>query len=166
MSSEEFTNDFINMIRDGKQDSFQRRYRDVDVLLVDDIQFLENPSRADRHPDRDPGRHADAGGHRPVPAAVRELRWNPAQQDLSTALLVPARVLGDTSRAHLGRRGSHLARRRQPHWLRRGQQFGGRDHTTVINAERKTRSLMAERWSIYAQVTELTNRIKQQTRAG
>ena len=35
VSSEEFTNDFINMIRDGKQDGFRRRYRDVDVLLVD-----------------------------------------------------------------------------------------------------------------------------------
>ena len=42
VSSEEFTNDFINMIRDGKQDGFRRRYRDMDVLLVDDIQFLEN----------------------------------------------------------------------------------------------------------------------------
>ena len=42
VSSEEFTNEFINMIRDGKQDGFRRRYRDVDVLLVDDIQFLEN----------------------------------------------------------------------------------------------------------------------------
>ena len=42
VSSEEFTNDFINMISDGKQDGFRRRYRDVDVLLVDDIQFLEN----------------------------------------------------------------------------------------------------------------------------
>jgi len=41
-----------------------------------------------------------------------------------------------------------------------GQQFGGRDHTTVINADRKIRSLMAERRSIYTQVTELTNRIK------
>ena len=45
-----------------------------------------------------------------------------------------------------------------------GQQFGGRDHTTVINADRKIRSLMAERRSIYTQVTELTNRIKQQAR--
>ncbi len=42
VSSEEFTNEFINSIRDGKQDGFRRRYRDVDVLLVDDIQFLEN----------------------------------------------------------------------------------------------------------------------------
>ena len=41
MSSEEFTNDFINSIRDGKADGFRRRYRDVDILLVDDIQFLE-----------------------------------------------------------------------------------------------------------------------------
>ena len=30
------------MMRDDKQDGFRRRYRDVDVLLVDDIQFLEN----------------------------------------------------------------------------------------------------------------------------
>ena len=40
VSSEEFTNEFINSIRDDKAASFQRRYRDVDVLLVDDIQFL------------------------------------------------------------------------------------------------------------------------------
>ncbi len=39
---EEFTNEFINAIRDDKQDGFRRRYRDVDVLLVDDIQFLES----------------------------------------------------------------------------------------------------------------------------
>ena len=40
VSSEEFTNEFINSIRDDKAAVFQRRYRDVDVLLVDDIQFL------------------------------------------------------------------------------------------------------------------------------
>ncbi|MEY2877188.1 MAG: hypothetical protein RLZ24_615, partial [Actinomycetota bacterium] len=38
VSSEEFTNDFINSIRDDKATSFQRRYRDLDVLLIDDIQ--------------------------------------------------------------------------------------------------------------------------------
>ncbi len=42
--------------------------------------------------------------------------------------------------------------------------FGGRDHTTVMHANRKIRELMAERRSIYNQVTELTNRIKQQNR--
>jgi len=47
-----------------------------------------------------------------------------------------------------------------------GQQFGGRDHTTVMHADRKIRSLMAERRSVYIQVTELTNRIKQQSRNG
>ncbi|MCX6414534.1 MAG: DnaA/Hda family protein, partial [Actinobacteria bacterium] len=40
VSSEEFTNEFINSIRDDKAAAFQRRYRDVDVLIVDDIQFL------------------------------------------------------------------------------------------------------------------------------
>ncbi len=41
-----------------------------------------------------------------------------------------------------------------------GQHFGGRDHTTVMHADRKIRVLMAERRPIYNQVTELTNRIK------
>jgi chromosomal replication initiator protein len=45
-----------------------------------------------------------------------------------------------------------------------GQTFGGRDHTTVMHADRKIRSLMAERRQIYNQVTELTNRIKQRAR--
>ena len=45
VSSEEFTNDFINSIRDDKASAFQRRYRDLDVLIVDDIQFLENKER-------------------------------------------------------------------------------------------------------------------------
>jgi chromosomal replication initiator protein len=41
VNSEEFTNDFINSIRDDKAGHFQRRYREVDVLLIDDIQFLQ-----------------------------------------------------------------------------------------------------------------------------
>nr|BFF01968.1 hypothetical protein GCM10020241_36430 [Streptoalloteichus tenebrarius] len=41
VSTEEFTNEFINSLRDDRKVAFQRRYRDVDVLLVDDIQFLE-----------------------------------------------------------------------------------------------------------------------------
>ena len=41
VSSEEFTNDFINSVRDDAQESFKRRYRDLDILIVDDIQFLE-----------------------------------------------------------------------------------------------------------------------------
>ena len=41
VNSEEFTNDFINSIRDDKASAFQARYRSVDVLLIDDIQFLQ-----------------------------------------------------------------------------------------------------------------------------
>ena len=45
-----------------------------------------------------------------------------------------------------------------------GQELGGRDHTTVIHADRKIRELMAERRTIFNQVTELTNLIRQQQR--
>lgn len=41
VSSEEFTNDFINAIQNNKTTEFQNAYRDVDILLVDDIQFLQ-----------------------------------------------------------------------------------------------------------------------------
>ncbi|MBD2760648.1 chromosomal replication initiator protein DnaA [Yimella sp. cx-573] len=42
VNSEEFTNDFINSIRDETPQAFQKRYRDnVDVLLIDDVQFFQ-----------------------------------------------------------------------------------------------------------------------------
>ncbi|TCT24630.1 chromosomal replication initiator protein DnaA [Melghiribacillus thermohalophilus] len=40
LSSEKFTNEFINSIRDNKAINFRNKYRNVDVLLIDDIQFL------------------------------------------------------------------------------------------------------------------------------
>ena len=42
-----------------------------------------------------------------------------------------------------------------------GQQFGGRDHTTVMHANRKIKDLMSRDRDVYTKVTELTNRIKQ-----
>lgn len=41
VSSEEFTNDFINSIANNRASMFQSRYREIDVLLIDDIQFLQ-----------------------------------------------------------------------------------------------------------------------------
>ena len=273
VSSEEFTNDFINMIRDGKQDGFRRRYRDVDVLLVDDIQFLENKEgtqeeffhtfntlhnaskqiviSSDRAPKRlvtledrlrsrfEWGLLTDVqppeletriailrrkaiqeGLNAPpevleyiasrISTNIRELEGalirvtafaslNRQSVDLQLAEivlkdLIPeaqgpqitiATIMGQTasyfglsiddlcgtSRSRVLVTARHIAM-----YLCReltdlslpkiGQQFGGRDHTTVINADRKIRSLMAERRSIYTQVTELTNRIKQQARTG
>jgi chromosomal replication initiator protein len=273
VSSEEFTNDFINMIRDGKQDGFRRRYRDVDVLLVDDIQFLENKEgtqeeffhtfntlhnaskqiviSSDRAPKRlvtledrlrsrfEWGLLTDVqppeletriailrrkaiqeGLNAPpevleyiasrISTNIRELEGalirvtafaslNRQSVDLQLAEIVlkdlipeaqgpqitTATIMGQTasyfglsiedlcgtSRSRVLVTARHIAM-----YLCReltdlslpkiGQQFGGRDHTTVINANRKIRSLMAERRSIYTQVTELTNRIKQQARTG
>jgi chromosomal replication initiator protein len=272
VSSEEFTNDFINMIRDGKQDGFRRRYRDVDVLLVDDIQFLENKEgtqeeffhtfntlhnaskqiviSSDRAPKRlvtledrlrsrfEWGLLTDVqppeletriailrrkaiqeGLNAPpevleyiasrISTNIRELEGalirvtafaslNRQSVDLQLAEIVlkdlipeaqgpqitAATIMGQTasyfglsiddlcgtSRSRVLVTARHIAM-----YLCReltdlslpkiGQQFGGRDHTTVINADRKIRSLMAERRSIYTQVTELTNRIKQQARS-
>jgi chromosomal replication initiator protein len=45
VTSEQFTNEFIDAIGKGRQVPFQRRYRDVDVLLIDDIQFLQSKER-------------------------------------------------------------------------------------------------------------------------
>jgi chromosomal replication initiator protein len=41
VSSEEFTNDFINSIASNRASVFQSRYREIDILLIDDIQFLQ-----------------------------------------------------------------------------------------------------------------------------
>ena len=41
VSSEMFTNEFITAIKDGKSRAFRNKYRRLDVLLIDDIQFLE-----------------------------------------------------------------------------------------------------------------------------
>ena len=45
ISSEKFINELINSIKDGKPEAFRQKYRNVDVLLVDDIQFLANKER-------------------------------------------------------------------------------------------------------------------------
>jgi len=273
VSSEEFTNDFINMIRDGKQDGFRRRYRDVDILLVDDIQFLENKEgtqeeffhtfntlhnankqiviSSDRAPKRlvtledrlrsrfewglltdvqppeletriailrkkaiQEGLNAPADVLEYIASRIstniRELEGalirvtafaslNRQGVDLQLAEIVlkdlvpevqgpqitASTIMGQTaayfglsiedlcgtSRSRVLVTARHIAmylcRELTDMSLPKiGQQFGGRDHTTVINADRKIRSLMAERRSIYTQVTELTNRIKMQARGG
>jgi chromosomal replication initiator protein len=273
VSSEEFTNDFINMIRDGKQDGFRRRYRDVDVLLVDDIQFLENKEgtqeeffhtfntlhnaskqiviSSDRAPKRlvtledrlrsrfEWGLLTDVqppeletriailrkkavqeGLNAPPEALeyiasristnIRELEGalirvtafaslNRQSVDLQLAEIVLKDLIPEaqgpeiTASTIMGQTASYFglsiddlcgtsrsrvlvtARQIAMYLCREltdlslpkiGQQFGGRDHTTVMHADRKIRSLMAERRSIYNQVTELTNRIKQQARSG
>jgi chromosomal replication initiator protein len=45
VTSETLTNDFINSIREKRVEEFKQRYRHYDVLLVDDIQFLEHKER-------------------------------------------------------------------------------------------------------------------------
>ena len=45
VSSETFTNDLINSLKDGKIENFRNKYRNIDLLLIDDIQFLENKEK-------------------------------------------------------------------------------------------------------------------------
>lgn len=271
VSSEEFTNDFINSIRDDKASVFQRRYRDLDVLLVDDIQFLENKERtqeeffhtfntlynankqivisSDRPPkqlttleDRLRSRFewglitdiqppeletriailrkkaAQDKLNAPddvleyiaskISSNIRELEGalirvtafaslNRQPVDMGLAEIVLKDLIPDqtapeiTASTIMAQTASYFslslddlcgtsrsrvlvnARQIAMYLCREltelslpkiGQTFGGRDHTTVMHADRKIRELMAERRSIYNQVTELTNRIKIQTK--
>ena len=48
VSSEKFTNELINSIKDDKNVEFRNKYRNVDVLLIDDIQFIAGKERTQR----------------------------------------------------------------------------------------------------------------------
>ena len=48
VSTETFLNEFIESIKTNKRAEFKSRYREIDVLLVDDIQFLEGKRRSSR----------------------------------------------------------------------------------------------------------------------
>jgi chromosomal replication initiator protein len=270
VSTEEFTNDFINSLRDDKTQAFQRRYRDVDILLIDDIQFLENRERTQEEffhtfntlhnankqivisSDRSPRQLATLEDRMRTrfewglladiqppdletriailqKKAVQERMYAPGDvlefiasrvsssiRELEGALIrvtafasltrstvqlsLAEEVLKDfmpdgagpeitadqimvstadyfgvsledlkghsRSRVLVNARqvAMYLCRELTDLSLPRiGQAFGGRDHTTVMHADRKIRQHMAERRSLYNQIAELTNRIKQST---
>ncbi len=271
VSSEEFTNEFINSIRDDKAASFQRRYRDVDVLLVDDIQFLSGkvqtqeeffhtfntlhnankqivvtsdlpPKQLPDFEDRMRSRFewglitdvqppdletriailrkktiqerlvappevleyiaskissnirelegalirvtAFASLNRqPVDLAITEVVLKDLLPSETGPEITAAQIMAATAQ-YFGvtvddlcgsSRSRVLVTARQiAMYLCReltdlslpkiGQAFGGRDHTTVMHADRKIRQLMAERRSLFNQVTDLTSRIKSQPR--
>ncbi len=267
VNSEEFTNEFINSIRDDRASTFQSLYRDVDVLLIDDIQFLagkvqtqeeffhtfnalHNNSKqvvitSDLPPKQLSGfeerlrsrfewglitdvqapdletriailRKKTLQERMSAPdevleyiatritSNIRELEGalirvtafaslNRQAVDFSLAEvvlkdLVPtdqpvqitlARIQAETATYYAltvddlcsSSRSRQLVTARQiAMYLCReltelslpkiGQAFGGRDHTTVMHADRKIRELMGERRAIYNQVTELTARIR------
>ncbi|MDQ4052323.1 MAG: chromosomal replication initiator protein DnaA [Actinomycetota bacterium] len=271
VSSEEFTNEFINAIRDDRQDRFKRRYRDVDVLLIDDIQFLEGKTQtqeeffhtfntlhnankqivltSDRPPKRlealeDRLRNRFEWGlitdvqppdletriailrkkaamdrltappdvlefiASKIQTNIRELEGalirvtafanlNRQEVDMTLAEIVlkdlipeggepeiTASLIIAQTAAYFGlsideltgpSRGRHLVMARQiAMYLCReltdlslpkiGAQFGNRDHTTVMYADRKINQLLAERRAVFNQVSELTNRVKMQAR--
>lgn len=271
VNSEEFTNDFINSIRDDEGASFKTTYRNVDVLLIDDIQFLAGKDRtleeffhtfnslhnnnkqvvitSDQPPkllagfeDRMKSRFewglltdiqppeletriailrkkalseglsapddaleyiaskissnirelegalirvtAFASLNRqPVDVALAEMVLKDLITDDGAEEITSAQILQQTADyfklsmeelCSKSRTRTLVTARQIAMYLCReltdmslpkiGQELGGRDHTTVIHADRKIRELMAERRVIYNQVTELTNRIKQQQR--
>ena len=270
VNSEEFTNDFINSIRDDKASAFQARYRSVDVLLIDDIQFLQGKLQTQEEffhtfntlhnsnkqivitsdlPPRELSGFEDRMRTRfesglltdvqppdletriailrkkaiqdrmevPDPVLeyiatnfstnIREIEGalirvtafsnlnrqpidlplaeivlkdvlpneTPNQVTAATIMAVTAAYYAVSMEDLCGSsRSRQLVTARQiAMYLCRemtdlslpkiGQHFGGRDHTTVMHADRKIRELMGERRAIYNQVTELTNRIRQQS---
>jgi chromosomal replication initiator protein len=272
ISSEEFTNDFINSLRDDKMAAFQSRYRSVDLLLIDDIQFLERAERTQEEffhtfntlhnankqivisSDRSPRqlstledrlrtrfewglitdvqvpdletriailrKKASQEGMSPPPEVleyiatkiqsnIRELEGalirvtafaslNKQDVEMGLAEIVLKDLVSTTEGPQItaatimaviaeyfsvsmddltgASRSRVLVQARQiAMYLCReltelslpkiGQTFGGRDHTTVMHADRKIRSLMAERMSVYNQITELTSRIKTRARS-
>ncbi|MEZ0577540.1 chromosomal replication initiator protein DnaA [Nocardioides sp. MH1] len=273
VSSEEFTNEFINSIRDDRQDRFKKRYREVDVLLIDDIQFLQGktqtqeeffhtfnylhnaqkqivltsdqaPKKLEALEDRLRNRfewglitdvqppdletriailRKKAAMDRltappdvlefiasKIQTNIRELEGalirvtafaNLNRQDVDLTLaeivlkdLIPeggepeitAPLIIAQTAAYFGlsieeltgpSRGRHLVMARQiAMYLCReltglslpkiGAQFGNRDHTTVMYAERKINQLLGERRAVFNQVSELTNRVKMTARQG
>jgi chromosomal replication initiator protein len=271
VNSEEFTNDFINSIRDDRAAAFHSRYREVDVLLIDDIQFLQNkvqtqeeffhtfnalhnankqvvitsdvpPKQLQGFEDRMRSRFEwglltdvqppdletriailrkkAIGDSLAVPDEIMEyiasristnirelegalirvtafasLHRQPLTEQLADVVLrdlIPAadqpaitssQIMAETASyfgvsvddLHGSSRSRVLVNARQiAMYLCReltemslpkiGQAFGGRDHTTVMHAERKIRGLMSERMAVYNQVTELTSRLKRQSK--
>jgi len=271
VTSEAFTNDVINAIKDANTAALQRRYRDVDVLLIDDIQFLEGKQQtqeeffhtfntlhnankqivisSDRPPKRltqleDRLRNRFEWGlltdvqppdletriailrkkaaadrlHAPpdvlefiasrIQTNIRELEGalirvtafasiNHQEVDMTLAEIVlkdlipeggepqvtAGLIIAQTASYHSfsledlcgpSRTRALVTARQIAMYLCReltdlslpkiGQQFGGRDHTTVMNAERRIRKEMAERQTVYKTVNELTMRIKQQAK--
>ncbi|STX03806.1 Chromosomal replication initiator protein DnaA [Kocuria rosea] len=273
VNSEEFTNDFINSIRDDEGSSFKEIYRNVDMLLIDDIQFLAGKEHtqeeffhtfnalhnhekqivitSDMPPKQLTGfaermrsrfewglitdvqppeletriailrkKATSEGMDAPddvleyiashISTNIRELEGalirvtafaslnkqsvdlplaelvlkdlitdDGAQEITAASILAQTAVYFDISLEELkskSRTRTLVTARQIAMYLLReltdmslpkiGQELGGRDHTTVMHADRKIRTLMAERRQIFNQVTELTNRIKQQQREG
>ena len=271
VSTEEFTNDFINSLRDDRKASFKRSYRDIDVLLVDDIQFLEGkegtqeeffhtfntlynankqivissdrpPKRLETLEDRMRTRfewglttdiqppeletriailRKKAALDRMkapddvlefiasrIERNIRELEGalirvtafaslNRQPVDLALAQVVLRDLIGDAVANDLDAptimavtaeyftltiddlcgpmKTKHIASARQiAMYLCReltdltlpaiGKTFGGRDHTTVMHAQKKIRAELAERRQTYEQVQELTTRIRDRNR--
>lgn len=271
VSSEEFTNEFINSIRDDKASAFQRRYRETDVLLVDDIQFLSGkvqtqeeffhtfntlhnankqivitsdlpPKQLQDFEDRMRSRFewglitdvqppdletriailrkktkherlvappevleyiaskissnirelegalirvtAFASLNRqPVDLTITEIVLKDLLPSETGPEITAAQIMGATAQyfgvtvedlCGTSRSRVLVTARQIAMYLCReltdlslpkiGQAFGGRDHTTVMHADRKIRQLMAERRSLFNQVTDLTSRIKSQPR--
>jgi len=274
VNSEEFTNDFINSIRDDEGSSFKQIYRNVDMLLIDDIQFLAGKEAtmeeffhtfnalynhqkqivitsdlppkqltgfAERMRSRfGSGLNVDVqppeletriailrkkaqneilpvrddvmeyiASH--VTANIRELEGALIRASAAASMKKPPEpitlaeaetylkdLLSDTGGAEITSalvlatvakyfdvsiedmqsksRTRTLTNARQVamYLLREltemslpriGNDLGGRDHTTVMHAVRKVSAQMAERQTIFNQVTELTNLIRQEQRA-
>lgn len=272
VSSEEFTNDYINSLRDDRQESFKRRYRNLDILMVDDIQFLEGKEStqeeffhtfnalhqankqiilsSDRPPkqlttledrlrtrfegglitDIQPPdletriailmKKAESDGttidrsvleliasrfdssirelegalirvsaysslvNEPINMEMAEIALRDLAPDSSNVIITPTTIMEVTADyfdidvatltgagkkravAHARQLAMYLCRELTELSLPKiGDEFGGKDHTTVIYADRKIRKEMTENRNTYDEIQTLTQRIKASGRA-
>lgn len=270
VNSEEFTNDFINSVREESIEEFQRRYREVDVLLIDDIQFIQGKERtveeffhtfnslynagkqivltSDVPPreldleDRIRSRFAagllvdvlppdletriailqkkasaenievdprvleyiaqrissnirelegalvrvaafESLSKEPVTVSMAEMLLKDFASDPQDTEVTPTLIMSQTA-TYFGVTIDQLSSSDRSHVVVEARQiamylcreltdlslpkigaaFGGRDHTTVMHANKKIVGLMAEKRETFNYVTELTNRIKQAAR--
>src|SRR5438094_544717 len=128
ISSERFTNELINAIRYDRTAEFRARYRTIDLLLIDDIQFISGKERTQEEKiitiEQIQRKVCDLFGIR-----LSDLK----AKTRTKAIAFPRQIA-----MYLARQLTHAS------LAEVGRAFGGKDHTTVLHAVDKVQALLQE----------------------